>query len=231
MSAIRPAATVVLLREFAGGLEVLLLQRNAAVQFAGGLWVFPGGAIDAADFANGSDDIMAAAKRAAIREAREETGIDIRDCHLQFFAHWTTPEGEVKRYATWFFVAALASGEVDVVVDGSEIVRHRWLSPRNAIALHRLRELDMMPPTFVTLTELATCNSIAEVESMYDAKPIIDILPKFVPNGHGVVALYPQDCGYESGRANSNGRRHRCYRDADGWHYESDYSENKNGAS
>lgn len=223
MSAIRPAATVVLLREAREGLEVLLLRRNAAVQFAGGLWVFPGGAIDAIDFGSDGDDMMAAAKRAAIREACEETGIDIQHAPLQFFAHWTTPEGSVKRYATWFFVASLSKGDVDVVVDGSEIVEYRWLSPRDAIALHRSCELDMMPPTFITLAELATCNSIAEVEAMYRAKPFVDILPKFVPGENGTVALYPQDCGYESGRANSNGKRHRCYRADDGWHYESDW--------
>ncbi len=221
MSAIRPAATVVLLREASDGLEVLLLRRNAAVQFAGGLWVFPGGAIDAADFAN-DPDVMAAARRAAVREAREETGMDIENCRLQFFAHWTTPEGEVKRYATWFFVAALSIGNIDVVVDGSEIVEHRWLSPGQAIALHRSRELDMMPPTFVTLTELVRCGSIAEVEAMYGAKPVIDILPKFVPGENGVMALYPQDGGYESGRSSAGGKRHRCYRAADGWHYEND---------
>lgn len=220
MSAIRAAATVVLLRESANGLEVLLLRRNAAVQFAGGLWVFPGGAIDTADFAESSHDTMAAAKRAAIREAREETGIDIENCQLQFFAHWTTPEGSVKRYATWFFVAALLSGDVDVVVDGSEIVEHRWLSPQSAIALHRARALDMMPPTFITLAELAVCNSMIEVEAMYRERPVTDILPKFVSTDNGVVALYPLDDGYEAGNAKSGGKRHRCYRADDGWHYE-----------
>lgn len=221
MSAIRPAATVVLLREHAGHVEVLLLRRNKAVLFAGGLWVFPGGAIDVEDFAGGADT-MSAAKRAAIREAYEETGVDITDCELQFFAHWTTPEGEVKRYATWFFVAALPDGNVDITIDGGEIVHYRWIEPRQAIALHRAGELEMMPPTFITLNELATCNSISEVVAMYATRPVIDILPKFVPSASGVVALYPHDCGYESGQANSNGKRHRCYRAEDGWHYEYD---------
>ncbi len=222
MSAIRPAATVVLLREVAGRLEVLLLRRNAAVQFAGGLWVFPGGALDAEDFADRPDDTMAAALRAAVREAREETGIDIAHCALQFFAHWTTPVGEVKRYATWFFIAALPLGEVDVVVDGSEIVAHSWLEPQQAIALHRAGQLDMMPPTFITLSELAACRQMREVESMYLARPVTEILPKFVATEAGVVALYQQDGGYESGNASSGGKRHRCYRAADGWHYQCD---------
>jgi len=44
----RPAATVVLLRDGAAGLEVYLQRRHAAMTF-GGAWVFPGGRIDDAD--------------------------------------------------------------------------------------------------------------------------------------------------------------------------------------
>ncbi len=43
---IRLAATAVLLRNSEQGLETLLLRRNAKLAFAGGAWVFPGGAID-----------------------------------------------------------------------------------------------------------------------------------------------------------------------------------------
>jgi len=47
--AIRTACTVVLLRDSAAGPEVLLLRRNAGAAFLGGAYVFPGGALDAAD--------------------------------------------------------------------------------------------------------------------------------------------------------------------------------------
>lgn len=222
MSAIRPAATVVLLREHVGRMEVLLLRRNKAVQFASGLWVFPGGAIDAEDFAGESPDLMAVARRAAIREAREETGLAIDHCELQFFAHWTTPEHEVKRYATWFFVTAVAVGDIDVVIDGSEIVEHRWLEPQAAVALHRAGQLEMMPPTFITLTELASCTSAEAVMAMYRARPVLEILPRFVVTDAGRVALYPDDAGYDSLDPEVQGKRHRCYRYRDGWHYEVD---------
>ena len=48
-----PAATVVVIRETANktDLEVLLLKRNSKLVFHGGHWVFPGGRVDAADFA------------------------------------------------------------------------------------------------------------------------------------------------------------------------------------
>lgn len=222
MSAIRPAATVVLLRETTTGFETLLLRRNDALQFAGGLWVFPGGAIDAEDLHGDPVDTLAAAKRAAIRETHEETGLDIKNNELQLFAHWTTPEPATKRYATWFFVAVVADGLADVVIDGSEIVTHRWMSAQQAVAMHRAGELDMMPPTFVALMELATCNSVQAVNAMYRDRAVVEILPKFVTTESGTVALYPHDSGYVSGNVLVPGVRHRCYRAADGWHYESD---------
>ena len=45
----RLAASVVLLRTAPEGLETLMLLRRATMAFAGGEWVFPGGAVDATD--------------------------------------------------------------------------------------------------------------------------------------------------------------------------------------
>jgi 8-oxo-dGTP pyrophosphatase MutT (NUDIX family) len=45
------AATVLLLRETAGELEVLMMRRDAGLSFMAGMWVFPGGRVDAADAA------------------------------------------------------------------------------------------------------------------------------------------------------------------------------------
>jgi 8-oxo-dGTP pyrophosphatase MutT (NUDIX family) len=45
----RPAATVVVVRDGVGGVEAYLQLRPRSMGFAGGLWVFPGGRIDAAD--------------------------------------------------------------------------------------------------------------------------------------------------------------------------------------
>jgi 8-oxo-dGTP pyrophosphatase MutT (NUDIX family) len=43
------AATVLLLRESGDGLQVLLTKRAAGLSFMGGLWVFPGGRMEASD--------------------------------------------------------------------------------------------------------------------------------------------------------------------------------------
>ena len=47
----RPAATLMLLRAGARGLETLMLQRTQSAAFLGGAYVFPGGALDASDVA------------------------------------------------------------------------------------------------------------------------------------------------------------------------------------
>jgi recombination protein RecT len=46
---LRPAATVLLLRDSPLGVEVLMTRRSATASFAPGAFVFPGGGIDALD--------------------------------------------------------------------------------------------------------------------------------------------------------------------------------------
>jgi 8-oxo-dGTP pyrophosphatase MutT (NUDIX family) len=78
-----PAATVVIFRnDPAGGSPlILMVERVKSMAFAGGAVVFPGGKVDAADFAyaelldHGLAIDEAAARMAAIRETIEETGL------------------------------------------------------------------------------------------------------------------------------------------------------------
>lgn len=78
-----PAATVVIMRDIVEGApELLMLERSAAMAFAGGALVFPGGRVDPADRALaelvGRDDLEDAAGRiAAIRETIEEAGVAV----------------------------------------------------------------------------------------------------------------------------------------------------------
>ena len=66
----RWAATVLLLRQAQGAVEILFLRRNPKLKFQGNYWVFPGGRIDETDFdQSAKPDQMeeTAARRAAIR--------------------------------------------------------------------------------------------------------------------------------------------------------------------
>lgn len=77
-----PAATLIVMRERAGGApELLMVERSAAMRFAGGALVFPGGRVDPGDRAlaalhEGDPDDLAA-RIAAIRETIEEAGLAI----------------------------------------------------------------------------------------------------------------------------------------------------------
>jgi len=67
---IKPAATVMLLRDVVTGPEVFMLRRTNNAVFAGGMYVFPGGKVDPADGVG--DDAF---RVAAIRECYEEAGV------------------------------------------------------------------------------------------------------------------------------------------------------------
>jgi len=79
----RPAATVLLLRDTAQGIEVLMTRRSATASFLPGAYVFPGGGIDADDaLAHGhstrrasQSDLHLTQAIAAIRESFEELGV------------------------------------------------------------------------------------------------------------------------------------------------------------
>jgi glyoxylase-like metal-dependent hydrolase (beta-lactamase superfamily II)/8-oxo-dGTP pyrophosphatase MutT (NUDIX family) len=87
----RPAATIVVVRDGEGGIEVLLSRRAERGDHNSGAWVFPGGVVDAGDrlahaVSHGLDDATASARLglpangldfyiAAVRECFEESGL------------------------------------------------------------------------------------------------------------------------------------------------------------
>jgi 8-oxo-dGTP pyrophosphatase MutT (NUDIX family) len=170
----RLAATVLLLREAAGGFEVYLLRRAASMAFASGMYAFPGGSVDPADFDGpppagdwparlGQPDGPAhAVVRAAVREVAEETGVGLGAVDLHPWTRWITPEFEPRRYDTYFFVAALPDGQETADISG-EADLTEWARPAETVARSRSGEILMLPPTAVTLGQLATHDSVSAV--------------------------------------------------------------------
>lgn len=222
MANILPAATVVLLRDSECGLQTLMLRRSTEVSFAKASWVFPGGRIDRDDYAHDVTDIESAARRGAVREAEEETGLIVDPSTLIYFSHWTTPPTSPKRYATWFFVATVSDVHAEVIVDGSEIVDYRWQRPADAVADHHARVMDMMPPTLITLTDLAGYQSVAEALAHCEQRPIPEYQPRSCATERGITLLYRGDAGYDLGDPDEAGPRHRCYLLDEAWRYEKD---------
>jgi len=218
----KPSASVVVLRDGASGLEVLMLKRNEQIAFHGGAWVFPGGRVDDGDRASASDSELDIAKRAAVRETLEETGLDIEPASMAPFAHWTTPVELPKRFATWFFYA-LYGGRDDVRIDHSEIVDHRWLAPRTALDEHARGDLTLPAPTFVTLLGLAEWRGLADARARLGALPIQRFTPRVIKLAGGRCTLYEEDAGYANGDFDAPGPRHRLIMREGDWRYVRDF--------
>src|SRR4051812_33976979 len=165
-----------------------MLRRNARGAF-GGMWVFPGGRIDPDD---GVEE--EGARRAAARETLEEASLVIDPSVLVPFAHWTPPAVAPKRFATWFFLAPAPSGDVEV--DGHEIHDHLWVAPAEAMRRRDAGEIELAPPTFVTLHKLSLSTDVAAAMADAAAMPIEFFTTQIVksPSGdlcavwHGDVA-------------------------------------------
>lgn len=179
--AVRDAATVVLLRDTGSGPEVFLQRRVATMVFAAGMMVFPGGAHDPDD-----PDLLAT----AVREVEEETGVLLDRAALVPWARWITPVGEVRRYDTWFFVASCPADQ-EPRPRGGEMDQVVWLRPAEALARFERRELQLLPPTSVTLREIAALTSVADVLQAAESRQITPIQPTIVRDSAGIGVVLP----------------------------------------
>jgi 8-oxo-dGTP pyrophosphatase MutT (NUDIX family) len=163
----RQAATVIVVRGGAEKLAVLLARRNPDARFMGGLWVFPGGALDPAD---GEGD--AGHRAAAVRELAEEAGLTLSGPDgLVEFSRWITPRGLPIRFDTRFFLTAAPEGQ-EPRVDGSEMVAIGWYAPERALA-----DLPLPFPTRKHLEQLATFASADELLAWAPGREIVPVEP------------------------------------------------------
>jgi 8-oxo-dGTP pyrophosphatase MutT (NUDIX family) len=187
----RQAATVILLRGGADALEVLLVRRTPAARFMGGVWVFPGGAVD-----GGEGEGDEAHRTAAVRELREEAGITLaQGQELVKFSRWITPAQVKIRFDTHFFLAALPPGQ-QARVDGQECVDLGWFSPRAALAAHEAGELPLVFPTIKHLQQLSAFASMRELLAHARGREVQPVEPKVVLEGEVARVLLPGEPGY-----------------------------------
>ena len=231
-----PAATIIPLREGTGGLEVLMLRRDDQLRFAAGMWVFPGGRLDPEDFPGDSfpqeptaQDLEAAARAAALREADEEASVTIEPATIRRWSQWTPPPigsaEKLRHRFTTAFLVGVAIGDTDAIeVDDGEIREHRWCSPAEMMDSHAAGESSLAPPTYITLCQLAEHPTPAEV--LMAAPATVDAIEHFATRvgstEGGWAALYHGDAAYESGDMDRGGPRHRLHMDSLPWRYERD---------
>jgi 8-oxo-dGTP pyrophosphatase MutT (NUDIX family) len=186
----RPAASVVVLRGGADTLEVLLVRRTPKARFMGGVWVFPGGAVDA-----GEDE-----RDAALRELREEASITIADrAALVPFSRWITPVEIKIRFDTHFFLAS-APPDAEPRVDGQECVDVGWFAPAAALDAHTAGEIDLVFPTIKHLEALAGFASAEALLEFARGREVVAVEPRVVTGPQGGEAariVLPGEPGYD----------------------------------
>ncbi|HEV3071930.1 MAG TPA: NUDIX hydrolase [Solirubrobacteraceae bacterium] len=190
----RQAATVIVLRGEDTRLEVLLVKRTPQARFMGGVWVFPGGAVEAGD---GEDD--EAHRAAAVRELHEEAGILLESpAELVKFSRWITPAEVKVRFDTHFFLASLPSGQ-QPQVDGEECVDLGWFTPAQALEANEREEIALVFPTIKHLEQLSEFKTASELLREAAGRDVIPVQPRIVLEGRGGRVLLPGEPGYEAG--------------------------------
>lgn len=215
---IKPAATVIPLRDSPAGIEVLVLRRDTDLAFHGGSWVFPGGRVDPADFEQAaSDDVAEAARHAAVREAKEEADLEILVDNLVSLSHWTTPLGRNRRFSTWFY--AVHAQTADVTVDDGEIREFEWHTIEAAVTGCERGEINLAGPTYVSLLGLARHAGVAEALSHVGSQPDQIFMPRIIGHDGLTFSVYEGDPAYKSGDPSAPGPQHRMQMLERGYRY------------
>ena len=187
----RQAASVILLRGAEEKLEVLLVKRTPEARFMGGVWVFPGGAVDADE---GDGD--GAHRLAGVRELQEEAAIELDGPEgLVKFSRWITPAAVSIRFDTHFFLATLPDGQ-EPAIDGEECVDLGWFTPQGALAAHADGEILLVFPTIKHLEQLSAFATVQELLDYAAGREVLPVEPRVVMEGEVARILLPGDSGY-----------------------------------
>ena len=195
VATLRPAATVVVVRDAAEGFEVLMVRRNDKVAFMAGAHVFPGGRVDDHDREKAGGDELGAYRLAAVRELEEEAGLRVDPAELVMIAHWVTPEIETRRYDTRFFLVRVPAGQ-EARHDESETTEFAWMTPRDAIARCERGEIMLPPPTWTTLKRMQRHADVRELFEWATSVAIPRVQPHFYEEEDRKMLTLPGDPTY-----------------------------------
>lgn len=191
-----PAATLVVMRDRPGGApELLMVERPRTMAFAGGAMVFPGGRIDPADWAE-VDSLDDAARRAAVRETEEETGISVPPEDLVPFARWRPDNVPHRRFDTFFFLAPAPADAPPPHPRPGECEQALWIAAAAMLGAIARGEARAIFPTIRNLERLAQFGSFAEARDHALAHPVETISPWIEEEAGERWLTIPDHLGY-----------------------------------
>ena len=96
------------------------------------------------------------------------------------------------------------------------------MTPADAMRRRNALEIELSPPTWITLEHLAAYATTAEALADMAARPPEWFATRFAGVEGGGVALYHGDAGYDDEDPDRPGARHRLWMLDSGWRYERD---------
>ena len=135
----------------------------------------------------------------SLAELLSRRGLVLRADLLTPWARWVTPEFSPRRFDTWFFASPMPSGQVTAVTGGpdhepAESVSGSWLKPPDALQAARTGQITLLPPTAVTLAELAAHRDVASI--LAQRRVITPLLPGVVVEDERAWLALPQGTEY-----------------------------------
>jgi 8-oxo-dGTP pyrophosphatase MutT (NUDIX family) len=135
-------------------------------------------------------------------EALERAEAWLEPARLVYWSHWITPlMGTQPRFDTRFFAVSLPEGQV-ASEDGNEAVASAWIDPTEACARAGRGELQLAPPTLLTLVDLARAahraRSVAELLLQEAEREPPPVTPRLRVDGSTRRLLMPWHPDYVS---------------------------------
>lgn len=128
-------------------------------------------------------------------ELAQNEGLVYTPDALTPFAHWITPVFQKTRFDTRFFLTWLPEGQV-AAHDNNELTSAAWMTPEDALNKNATGEIKLLPPTMMTLTDLASFSSVNELFKHASSKNIPTILPEVFAEGPTAGVRLPNDPAY-----------------------------------
>jgi 8-oxo-dGTP pyrophosphatase MutT (NUDIX family) len=124
----------------------------------------------------------------SLAELLARRGLVVRSDLLRAWARWITPVVEPRRFDARFFVAALPAGQRTRDVSG-EATAVAWIEPAAALAAGRAGEIQLWPPTAVSLAELAASRDVGTALS--GPRQVLPRLPEILMREGAVWLTIP----------------------------------------
>jgi hypothetical protein len=145
--------------------------------------------VDDGDLTRAGGDHALAFRLAAVRELSEEANVLVNASAPILIAHWITPEIEIRRFDTRFFLVRMPDHQ-EARHDEGETTDLVWLSPAAAIDRCLDGEIMLPPPTWTTLKRMIRYRTLDELfEWARSLKLIPAVQPGFFTDDQGRPVL------------------------------------------